>query len=188
MYFARRDSVYQSIDKWLTNSRHAAHLNKMSLKPVIRGIKMCPGCNVVPGYWHDFNICHGKELQIETGTLRERVKAKLTRPIAEKDIDRVLRSVFTSVNWLDNYSLPAVGTVTANKQDFHMWSADKPLLRPPYADKKNHFWSALWAEGIISPYFFKKYAHNVLLYGEHYRAIMNNLFQPESEYVSVDLV
>ena len=48
-------------------------------------------------------------------------------------------------------------------------------------------WCALWAEGIIGPYFFKNEAgHNVTVNGERYRAMINDFFVPELDDVDVD--
>ncbi|GFW78091.1 uncharacterized protein TNCV_135611 [Trichonephila clavipes] len=41
-------------------------------------------------------------------------------------------------------------------------------------------WCALWAGGIIGPYFFKNdEGHNVTVNGDRYRAMINNFFIPE---------
>ncbi|GFX34017.1 uncharacterized protein TNCV_912181 [Trichonephila clavipes] len=41
-------------------------------------------------------------------------------------------------------------------------------------------WSALWAGGIIGPYFFKNdEGHNVTVNGDRYRAMITNFFIPE---------
>ncbi|GFV89182.1 putative transposable element [Trichonephila clavipes] len=41
-------------------------------------------------------------------------------------------------------------------------------------------WWALWAGGIIGPYFFKNdEGHNVTVNGDRYRAMINNFFIPE---------
>ena len=49
------------------------------------------------------------------------------------------------------------------------------------------FFSSVWAEGIIGPYFFKNEAgHNVTANGERYRAMINDFFMSELEDVDVD--
>ncbi|GFU99584.1 uncharacterized protein TNCV_4083051 [Trichonephila clavipes] len=46
--------------------------------------------------------------------------------------------------------------------------------------KKLTVWCALWAGGIIGPYFFKNdEGHNVTVNGDRYRAIITNFFIPE---------
>ncbi|GFT75628.1 putative transposable element [Trichonephila clavipes] len=48
------------------------------------------------------------------------------------------------------------------------------------AAKKLTVWCALWAGGIIGPYFFKNdEGHNVTVNGDRYRAMINNFFIPE---------
>ncbi|GFV48626.1 putative DD41D transposase [Trichonephila clavipes] len=47
--------------------------------------------------------------------------------------------------------------------------------------KKTDVWCALWAGGIIGPYFFKKSdeGHKVTVNGDRYRAMITNFFIPE---------
>ncbi|GFX65432.1 uncharacterized protein TNCV_399831 [Trichonephila clavipes] len=48
------------------------------------------------------------------------------------------------------------------------------------AKKKLTVWGALWAGGIIGPYFFKNdEGHNVTVNGDWYRAMITNFFIPE---------
>ena len=57
------------------------------------------------------------------------------------------------------------------------------LSRP----QKVTVWCALWADGIIGPYFFKIEAgHNITVNGERYRAIINDFFVPDLDDVDVD--
>ncbi|GFY35721.1 DUF4817 domain-containing protein [Trichonephila clavipes] len=54
--------------------------------------------------------------------------------------------------------------------------------RPPVfkSSKKLTLWCALWAGGIIAPYFFKNdEGHNVTVNGDRYRAMITNFFIPE---------
>ncbi|GFU53077.1 uncharacterized protein TNCV_3098611 [Trichonephila clavipes] len=45
---------------------------------------------------------------------------------------------------------------------------------------KEKLWCALWAGGIIGPYFFKNdEGHNVTVNGDRYRAMITNFFIPE---------
>ncbi|GFW91634.1 DUF4817 domain-containing protein [Trichonephila clavipes] len=49
-----------------------------------------------------------------------------------------------------------------------------------YEGKKLTVWCALWAGGIIGPYFFKNdEGHNVTVNGDRYRAMITNFFIPE---------
>ncbi|GFT17946.1 uncharacterized protein TNCV_4911021 [Trichonephila clavipes] len=69
-----------------------------------------------------------------------------------------------------------------NKQNCRIWSEANPqvyvetLLHP----EKLTVWCALWAGGIIGPYFFKNdEGHNVTVNGDRYRAMITNSFIPE---------
>ncbi|GFV82007.1 putative DD41D transposase [Trichonephila clavipes] len=75
--------------------------------------------------------------------------------------------------WLNGY---------INKQNCRIWSEANPQV---YAETLLHpekltVWCALWAGGIIGPYFFKNdESHNVTINGDRYRAMIINLFIPE---------
>ncbi|GFX78092.1 uncharacterized protein TNCV_972461 [Trichonephila clavipes] len=75
--------------------------------------------------------------------------------------------------WLNGY---------VNKQNCRIWREADPqvyvetLLHP----EKLTVWCALWAGGIIGPYFFKNdEGHNVPVNGDRYRAMITNFFIPE---------
>ncbi|GFW83519.1 putative DD41D transposase [Trichonephila clavipes] len=75
--------------------------------------------------------------------------------------------------WLNGY---------VNKQNCRIWSEANPqvygetLLHP----EKLTVWCALWAGGIIGPYFFKNdEGHTVTVNGDWYRAMITNFFIPE---------
>ncbi|GFW64163.1 uncharacterized protein TNCV_708681 [Trichonephila clavipes] len=75
--------------------------------------------------------------------------------------------------WLNGY---------VNKQNCRIWSKANPQV---YAETALHpekltVWCALWAGGIIGPYFFKNdEGHNVTVNGDRYRAMITNFFIPE---------
>ncbi|GFX18117.1 uncharacterized protein TNCV_1577961 [Trichonephila clavipes] len=75
--------------------------------------------------------------------------------------------------WLNGY---------VNKQNCRIWSEANPQV---YVETSLHpekltVWCALWAGGIIGPYFFKNdEGHNVTVNGDRYRAIITNFFIPE---------
>ncbi|GFV89929.1 DUF4817 domain-containing protein [Trichonephila clavipes] len=75
--------------------------------------------------------------------------------------------------WLNGY---------VNKQNCRIWSEANPLVyvETPLHPEKLTVWCALWAGGIIGPYFFKNdEGHNVTVNGDRYRAIITNFFIPE---------
>ncbi|GFS90436.1 uncharacterized protein TNCV_4096501 [Trichonephila clavipes] len=75
--------------------------------------------------------------------------------------------------WLNGY---------VNKQNCRIWSEANPqvYVETPLHPEKLTVWSALWAGGIIGPYFFKNdEGHNVTVNGDRYRAMITNFFIPE---------
>ncbi|GFV24974.1 transposable element Tc3 transposase [Trichonephila clavipes] len=75
--------------------------------------------------------------------------------------------------WLNGY---------VNKQNCRLWSEANPQVHveTPLHPEKLTVWCALWAGGIIGPYFFKNdEGHNVTVNGDRYRAMITNFFIPE---------
>ncbi|GFW81523.1 DUF4817 domain-containing protein [Trichonephila clavipes] len=75
--------------------------------------------------------------------------------------------------WLNGY---------VNKQNCPIWSEANPqvYVEAPLHPEKLTVWCALWAGGIIGPYFFKNdESHNVTVNGDRYRAMITNFFIPE---------
>ncbi|GFV07740.1 DUF4817 domain-containing protein [Trichonephila clavipes] len=75
--------------------------------------------------------------------------------------------------WLNGY---------VNKQNCRIWSEANPqvYVETPLHLEKLTVWCALWAGGIIGPYFFKNdEGHNVTVNGDRYRAMITNFFIPE---------
>ncbi|GFX72516.1 transposable element Tc3 transposase [Trichonephila clavipes] len=75
--------------------------------------------------------------------------------------------------WLNDYF---------NKQNCRIWSEANPqvYVETPLHPEKLTVWCALWAGGIIGPYFFKiDEGHNVTVNGDRYRAMITNFFIPE---------
>ncbi|GFX40868.1 transposable element Tc3 transposase [Trichonephila clavipes] len=75
--------------------------------------------------------------------------------------------------WLNGY---------VNKQNCCIWSEANPQVHveTPLHPEKLIVWCALWAGGIIGPYFFKNDEdHNVTVNGDRYRAMITNFFIPQ---------
>ncbi|GFV77419.1 DUF4817 domain-containing protein [Trichonephila clavipes] len=69
-----------------------------------------------------------------------------------------------------------------NKQNCRIWSEanTQVYVETPLHPEKLTVWCALWAGGIIGPYFFKNdEGHNVTVNGDRYRAMITNFFIPE---------
>ncbi|GFV56422.1 truncated putative DD41D transposase [Trichonephila clavipes] len=75
--------------------------------------------------------------------------------------------------WLNGY---------VNKQNCRIWSEanSQVYVETTLHPEKLTVWGALWAGGIIGPYFFKNdEGHNVTVNGDRYRAMITNFFIPE---------
>ncbi|GFW05127.1 putative transposable element [Trichonephila clavipes] len=75
--------------------------------------------------------------------------------------------------WLNDY---------VSKQNCRIWSEANPqvYIETPLHPEKLTVWCALWAGGIIGPYFFKTdEGHTVTVNGDRYRAMITNFFIPE---------
>ncbi|GFX45241.1 uncharacterized protein TNCV_3432891 [Trichonephila clavipes] len=75
--------------------------------------------------------------------------------------------------WLNGY---------VNKQNCRIWSEANPqvYVEIPLHPENLTVWCALWAGGIIGPYFFKNdECHNVTVNGDRYRAMITNYFISE---------
>ncbi|GFU41338.1 hypothetical protein TNCV_3011581 [Trichonephila clavipes] len=75
--------------------------------------------------------------------------------------------------WLNGY---------VNKQNCRIWSEANPqvYVETPLHPSRKTDCCALWAGGIIGPYFFKNdEGHNVTVNGDRYRARITNFFIPE---------
>ncbi|GFW10797.1 putative DD41D transposase [Trichonephila clavipes] len=72
--------------------------------------------------------------------------------------------------------------VYVNKRNSRIWSEANPQLyvETPLHQEKLTVWCALWAGGIIGPYFFKNdEGHNVTVNGDRYRAMITTFVIPE---------
>ncbi|GFT39011.1 putative transposase [Trichonephila clavipes] len=74
--------------------------------------------------------------------------------------------------WLNGY---------VNKQNCRISSEANPqvYVETPLHPEKLTVWCALWADGIIGPFFKNDEGHNVTVSGDRYRAMITNFFIPE---------
>ncbi|GFV75995.1 hypothetical protein TNCV_1455921 [Trichonephila clavipes] len=71
---------------------------------------------------------------------------------------------------------------TSTNKTAAFWSEANPqvYVETPLHPEKLTVWCALWAGGIIGPYFFKNdEGYNVTVNGDLYRAMITNFFIPE---------
>ncbi|GFV59406.1 transposable element Tc3 transposase [Trichonephila clavipes] len=88
----------------------------------------------------------------------------------------------TVSNYIPRYSSLTDIEWLLNKQNCRIWSEANPqvYVETPLHPEKLTVWCALWASGIIGPYFFKNdEGHNVTINGDRYRAMITNFFIPE---------
>ncbi|GFV60328.1 uncharacterized protein TNCV_3469641 [Trichonephila clavipes] len=81
---------------------------------------------------------------------------------------RILHSSDEAHIWLNGYVI---------KQNCHIWSEANPqvYVETPLHPEKLTVWCALWAGGVIGPYFFKNdEGHNVTVNSDRYRAMITN--------------
>ncbi|GFS95818.1 uncharacterized protein TNCV_2259001 [Trichonephila clavipes] len=89
------------------------------------------------------------------------------------DIHKRILFSYEAHFWLNRY---------INKQNCRIWSEANPqvYVETPLHPEKLTVWCALWAGGIIGPYFFKNdEGHNVTVNDDRYRAMITNFFIPE---------
>ncbi|GFU70849.1 uncharacterized protein TNCV_1005291 [Trichonephila clavipes] len=98
-----------------------------------------------------------------------------------KDKGMVLRdSLICEIKFSDEAHFWLNGYV--NKQNCHIWSEANPqvYVETPLHPEKLTVWCALYAGGIIGPYFFKNdEGHNVPVNGDRYRAMITKFFIPK---------
>ncbi|GFU30153.1 uncharacterized protein TNCV_1649251 [Trichonephila clavipes] len=102
-----------------------------------------------------------------------KVKQKLLDIRAEKEQRKKERESDEAHFWLNGY---------INKQNCRIWSEANPqvYVETPLHPEKLTVWCALWAGGIIGPYFFKNdEGLNVTVNSDRYRAMITNFFIPE---------
>ncbi|GFU51644.1 transposable element Tc3 transposase [Trichonephila clavipes] len=85
-------------------------------------------------------------------------------------------------SWQGAGCTPVVGRILEHRAgDSTIKLGSTPILREnTLGEEKLTVWCALWAGGIIGPYFFKNdEGHNVTVNGDRYRAMITNFFIPE---------
>ncbi|GFX69213.1 transposable element Tc3 transposase [Trichonephila clavipes] len=88
-----------------------------------------------------------------------------------------LRLQFLGSNGSDFFIVPEQ---FSNKKYLNEANPQVYVETPLHPEEKLTIWCALWAGGIIGPYFFKNdEGHNVTVNGDRYRAMITNFFIPE---------
>ncbi|GFV60505.1 transposable element Tc3 transposase [Trichonephila clavipes] len=120
-------------------------------------------------------VLSGTELELVTClTLFDTLTTGLPQPqfVNEKSAEQ-----FSHLNAFDEAHFWLNGYV--DKQNCRIWSEANPqvYVETPLHPEKLTVWCALWAGGIIGPYFFKNdEGHNVTVNGDRYIAMITNLF------------
>ncbi|GFX71582.1 putative RNA-directed DNA polymerase from transposon X-element [Trichonephila clavipes] len=133
-------------------------------------------------------------IKIERETEIQRIKWKFNPPTAAwwERLIRVLKDLLKHALQKAHKTIRAlkVGEIVlienSNKKRLY-WSLGKVIelipqvhVETPLHPEKLTVWCALWAGGIIGPYFFKnEEGHNVTVNGDRYRAMITNFFIPE---------
>ncbi|GFU51833.1 putative DD41D transposase [Trichonephila clavipes] len=132
------------------------------VKPILK-----EPCRLSPGYQKG-NLVAIQRTQFGSGL---KLRPKFLGPY--KVIEVKPRDSDEAHFWLNGY---------VNKQNCRIWSEANPqvYVETPLHPEKLTVWCALWAGGIIGPYFFKNdEGHNVTVNGDRYRAMITNFFIPE---------
>ncbi|GFT82275.1 transposable element Tcb2 transposase [Trichonephila clavipes] len=145
----------------------------------MEGSSYSPGMNPIEHVWDAL----GRRVvgrQPPPKTLQELERAlleewdRIPQLVINSLIDYMPQSEFCLAHfWLNGY---------VNKQNCRIWSEANPQVyfETPLHPEKLTVWCALWAGGIIGPYFFKNdEGHNVTNNGDRYRAMITNFFIPE---------
>ncbi|GFX81119.1 putative transposase [Trichonephila clavipes] len=122
-------------------------------------------------------------------TCRKRAREKTLVPVPQifQELSELYKKVYGFVTKIPTYSNAKIvlshfwlnGYV--NKQNCRIWREANPQVyvgTPLHSDKLT-VWCALWAGGIIGPYFKNDEGHNVTVNGDQYRAMITNFFIPE---------
>ncbi|GFX28381.1 putative transposable element [Trichonephila clavipes] len=124
--------------------------------------------------------CHKHRLRVQQSNMQPDLRKLICEHIIcvlqhQKDVNQKQHICVKHdfVFWLNGY---------VNKQHCRTWSEANPqvYVETPLHPEKLTVWCALWAGGIIGPYFFKNdEGHNVTVNGDRYRAMITNFFIPE---------
>ncbi|GFX66736.1 uncharacterized protein TNCV_3048351 [Trichonephila clavipes] len=142
-------------------------------------IKWVPPHQDIPIEKYNISIKLVRELsdlqEMESGMADQKKMSKM--PEVKKlgvssSVKSLMRVLFSDEAhfWLNGY---------VNKQNCRIWSEANPqvYVETPLHPEKLTVWCALWAGGIIGPYFFKNdEGHNVTVNGDRYRAMITNFF------------
>ncbi|GFS52648.1 transposable element Tc3 transposase [Trichonephila clavipes] len=159
--------------------RNAASQPPPTCLPELRRALLDEWCNIPQDQINNLILSMPRRYWQNTVILNCADRAKST-DYSSKDNLRILPADFGGfVEWAQNE--------IAVVPDFHkrilcrIWSEGNPqvYVETPLHPEKLTVWCALWAGGIIGPYFFKNdEGHNVIVNGDRYRAMITNFFIP----------
>ncbi|GFV20188.1 putative transposable element [Trichonephila clavipes] len=165
---------FSSLDKGLKLrspspiKKRPQHVLKLDSRPVESAVyrTSLTGSQTVIRTWNEWAV--GGFIEYHAGFLT----ACLTHSISQR---HVVRSA------LQDRTAPS-RILKTFPQNCRIWSEANPqeYVETPLHPEKLTVWCALWAGGIIGPYFFKNdEGHNVTVNGDRYRAMITNFFIPE---------
>ncbi|GFV95616.1 transposable element Tc3 transposase [Trichonephila clavipes] len=119
---------------------------------------------------------------LQTGGFTRDMMVELKRtgvPLHQSDILTVRSKHSSTSGGGPQATVPALFQHMTKTLDIPVWTGTVTRLLVPSGLQKTDC-CALWAGGIIGPYFFKNdEGHNVTVNGDRYRAMMTNFFIPE---------
>ncbi|GFU58611.1 putative RNA-directed DNA polymerase from transposon BS [Trichonephila clavipes] len=171
-------SIHPSTSHWaaLPVRRHDVHLTRLRIghtrfthRHLLLGENApeCPSCQVI--YSQFGSAIHQNDHQAR----RRFVEWAQNEIAVVPDFHKRILFSNEAHFWLNGY---------VNKQNCRIWSEVnlQVYVETPLHLEKLTVWCALWAGGIIGPYFFKNdEGHNVTVNGDRYRAMITNFFIPE---------
>ncbi|GFV09516.1 transposable element Tcb1 transposase [Trichonephila clavipes] len=161
---ARLQQIWKEMSQDIIQNLHASVPDHISC---IRARRVSTGCQVI---YSQFGLAiHQNDHQAR----RRFIEWDQNEIAVVPDFNKRILFSDEKLFWLNGY---------VNKQNCHIWSEANPqvYLETPLHPEKLTVWCALWAGGIIGPYFFKNdEGHNVTVNVDRYRAMITNFFIPE---------
>ncbi|GFW04564.1 putative transposable element [Trichonephila clavipes] len=167
------DKHHIPLDKTMSISTDGTKTNKFANHCPNRWPAFSPGLNTAQHVWHK---------------LGRQISALQPRPTCASELRKALLVEESNLPQDQLDRAPGYASVSprlngyVNKQNCRIWSEANPqvYVETPLHPETLTVWYALWAGGIIGPYFFKNDGgHKVTVNGYRYGAMITNFFVPE---------